>query len=96
MIWIPTLELLLQLLAILLCLTAGVHLIGTVILLQEYFIYDEPLTKSNRDWIWRTKWWVIVLVMSIMVQKFFRDNNVPLEMFPWINSSQKIHHVRKS
>ena len=96
MIWIPTLELLLQLLAILLCLKVGVHIFLTHIILVEHFVRDKPLEESDHDRIWRTKWWFTFLVLAILTQKFFWDNNIPLEMFPWINSSQKIHHVRKS
>lgn len=96
MIWLPTLELLLQLLAILLCLKVGVHIFRMCVILAGCIVRGEQLSESDSDWIWRTKWWLTFLVLVILTQKFFRDNNIPLEMFPWIKSSQQIHHVHKS
>ena len=88
MIWLPTPELLLQLLAVLLCFTVGVCIFRMAIILVSYVVYDKSPTESDRDWIWLTKWWLTILVIVILIQKFFRDNNIPLEMFPWIKSSE--------
>lgn len=88
MIWLPTLELLLQILAILLCLTVGVHIFRMAIILVSYVAYNKSPGESDLDWIWCTKWWVTVLVIVILVQKLLYDNDVPLDMFPWLTRGE--------
>lgn len=88
MIWLPTLELLLQLLAILLCLLTGVHIFWTAVLILGYVLDDNLFGESEHDWFWRTKWWSTILVIVILIQKLLYDNDVPLDMFPWITRGE--------
>lgn len=96
MIWLPTLELLLRIVIILLIIITFVHVLWSIGIVANYLEHAQLYTKADWRWLRRTVYLIAVLLAAILTQKFFLDNNIPLDMFFLDKSSQQIHHDRKS
>ncbi len=96
MIWLPTLELLLRITVILLILTTIVHVIWSIGIVANYLEYAEQYTKADYRWLKRTACLIAALLVIILTQKFFQDNNIPIDMFFRDKCSQSYCHACKS
>lgn len=96
MIWLPTLELLLRIATILLILVTIAHVFWSIGIVSVYLEHSERCEKADYRWLRRTVYLIVALLTSILAQKFFLDNNIPLDMFFLDKSSEQTCHDCKS
>ena len=96
MIWLPTLELLLRIAVTSLVLITIAHVIWSIMLVVHYLEHSQLYTKADWRWLRRTVYLIAVLLAAILTQKFFLDNNIPIDMFFLDNPSKQTCYDCKS
>ena len=96
MIWLPTLELLLRIAVIVLILTTAAHVIWSIGIVANYLEHAEQYTKADYRCLKRTVCLLVVILGIILTQKFFQDNNIPIDMFFRDKSSEQTCYDCKS